>query len=188
MVLYSSMPKTPTDYSKSLIYKLCCKDPNITDIYIGSTTSLKHRKASHKACCNTETRKGYNNYKYKFIRENGTWENWDMILIEYYPCETKLQLERREREFIEKLKSSLNQTIPTRTYKEYREDFKEQRTAYNKKYREENREHRTAYNKKYRDDNKIKIECECGSIVLKYYLTEHKKTKKHQNYIKNNIV
>ena len=29
------------DYSKSVIYKLCCKDPTITDIYIGSTTNMK---------------------------------------------------------------------------------------------------------------------------------------------------
>ncbi len=34
------MTKKEIDYSKGLIYKLCCKDPTITDVYIGSTTSL----------------------------------------------------------------------------------------------------------------------------------------------------
>jgi len=42
------MPRTPIDYSKSIIYKICCNDINIIDIYIGSTTNFITRKAEHK--------------------------------------------------------------------------------------------------------------------------------------------
>ena len=122
------------DYSKGLIYKLCCKDTDITDIYIGSTTSLRHRKGRHKYCCNNEKGKDYNYNVYKFIRENGgNWENWDMVLVEYFPCETKLELEKKEREIIEQLKPTLNKNIPTRTDKEYREDNKEKKNYIIKK-------------------------------------------------------
>jgi len=34
------MPKVEIDYSQTIIYKICCKDPNITDIYIGHTSNL----------------------------------------------------------------------------------------------------------------------------------------------------
>jgi hypothetical protein len=39
------MPK----YEKAVVYKLCCDDPEITDIYVGSTCNFKVRKWNHKA-------------------------------------------------------------------------------------------------------------------------------------------
>jgi predicted GIY-YIG superfamily endonuclease len=42
------MPKVPIDYSKGFIYKLCCLDVNIKEIYIGSSTNFKQRKRHHK--------------------------------------------------------------------------------------------------------------------------------------------
>ena len=45
------------DYSKSMIYKLCCKDVNIKEIYVGSTTNLIKRKYQHKADCYNKNRK-----------------------------------------------------------------------------------------------------------------------------------
>ena len=47
------MPKVEIDYSQTIIYKICCKDPNITDIYIGHTSNFIQRKHNHKTnCCN----------------------------------------------------------------------------------------------------------------------------------------
>ena len=34
------------DYSKALIYKISCRDPSITDCYVGSTTNLIMRDGS----------------------------------------------------------------------------------------------------------------------------------------------
>ena len=90
------MPFKVSNYNNSLIYKLCCKDPSIEEIYVGSTTNFKQRKTSHKKSCNNENNKGYNLKVYKFIRDNGGFENWSMIQIEPYSCETKRELETLE--------------------------------------------------------------------------------------------
>jgi len=143
------------NYENGLIYKLCCKDANITDIYIGSTTSFRHRKSGHKSACNNENRKGYNRHVYKFIRENGGFLNWDMILVEYYPSKTKLQLEKREREIIENLKPTLNKTIPTRTGKEWYDDNKETMIRIKKNWRDNNKEKIKGY---YEENKEQKLE------------------------------
>lgn len=95
------MPKTNINYQNSLIYKICCKNPNIKDVYIGSTTNFKSRKNQHKSCCNNINNKSHNNYKYEFIRNNGGWNNWDMILIEKFPCNDSLELHKKEQEYID---------------------------------------------------------------------------------------
>jgi hypothetical protein len=80
------MPKTNINYSNTIIYKLCCKDLSITDIYVGHTTDMRKRKWGHKSNCNNEKIKNYNLNVYQFIRNNGGWDNWEMIEIEKYPC------------------------------------------------------------------------------------------------------
>jgi len=129
------------DYSNSIIYKLCCNDPNVTEIYVGSTTNFKSRKYCHKTNCNnnSEKNKNYNLKVYKFIRDNGGFQNWSMIMLEQYNCENKKQLQSRERYYIELLKSSLNNNIPTRTKQEYNIDNKDKLKEYQKKYQKEYR-------------------------------------------------
>jgi len=181
------------NYQNGLIYKLCCKDTDIKDFYIGSTTSFRHRKTNHKITCNNEKGRYYNYDVYKFIRENGGFSNWDMILIEYYKCDTKLELEKREREVIEKLNPTLNKQIPTRTKKEYQENNKEHFKNYQKEYREKNKEQIKKRDKEYHENNKEKrkekITCECGATITKCQFVRHTRSIKHQGYIvlKNNI-
>ena len=145
------------DYSKGLIYKLCCKDANITDIYIGSTTNFKQRKGLHKRSCNNEKDKAYNIKVYKCIRENGGWDNWDMIQIKTVNATDKRYLEAEERLVIEELKPSLNCCIPTRTMKEYYEENKDDIIAKQKAYNEANKEVINSYNKTYRESNRDAI-------------------------------
>ena len=194
------MPKNP-DYSKGMIYKLCCKDPQITEIYIGSTINKKNRKNTHKKCCNNSNEKDYNSYKYEFIRDNGGFENFDMILIEAFPCNSKNELISRERYWIETLKPKLNRNIPTRTQREwyeenktefnikqkkYREEHKEDFKKYQKKYREKNKDKINKKSKEYREENKDKIKkyyekikCEkCNCFISKCNLKRHQKTMK----------
>jgi len=160
-------------YENSVIYKLVHKnDQDNKNIYIGSTTNFRNRKTQHKDFCNNENKESYNRPVYKFIRENGGWNEWEMIAIETYPCESKRELEIRERFHIETLKSKLNRVIPTRTNAEYREDNKEI-IAHKKKedytnnveykllkqkiYYENHKEEKKEYDKKYRLKNKDKI-------------------------------
>ena len=186
------MPRLPIDYSRTIIYKLCCKDPSITDIYVGHTTDVIRRKRQHKYCCNTENKK-YNFYVYQFIRDNGGWDNFDMIVIEELSCENKYQAEQRERYWLEELKATLNKQVPTRTIQEYREEYREQKQEYNKEYYETNKEQILEQQKEYKEQNKEtinekakeKIVCECGSNVRKSDLARHRKSQKHLDYLNN---
>jgi len=191
------MTKKPIDYSKSCIYKLCCRDTNITDCYVGSTTNFRSRKSQHKSKCNKENNKAYNFKVYQFIRDNGGWNNWDIVLIEKVNVNDGYELHKQERKYIEELNSTLNQVIPTRTVKEYRENNKDKIKDKIKEYREENKDKIKEYRennkdkiKEYYEKNKDKIskiksekvECPiCNSIVCKGYLTQHKKSKKCMN-------
>ena len=144
------------DFSKGFIYKLCCNDVDITEIYVGSSTNFKQRKKCHKGGCNNENLKQYNYYVYQFIRENGGFENWSMIEIIKYPCETKRELETKEREYIELLKASLNKNKPTRTKKEWNEENKDKVLESSRKKYKNNKEKLLEKSKEYYDNNKEK--------------------------------
>jgi hypothetical protein len=126
------------NYGNGLIYKLCCNDTNIKEEYVGSTTDFTERKRCHKKNCNNPNSKQYNINVYKFIRDNGGFENFCMIQIEKYPCDSKRELETRERYWIETLESKLNCKIPTRTPKEWRVENSDKILEYSKEWRVEN--------------------------------------------------
>ncbi len=196
------MPFKESNYANSLIYKLCCKDPNIEEIYVGSSTNFKQRKASHKKNCYNENSRKYKMKVYQFIRDNGGWDNWNMIQIEPYSCETKRELEKREEELRKELKASLNMAScygfdkqrNKETQKKYRELHKEDIKDHRKKYYEENKEAIKDKVRKYHQDNrekileenKEKITCECGSIFRKKEKARHQRSNKHQSFILEN--
>jgi len=196
------MPKKPIDYANSSIYKLCCRDTDITDCYVGSTTNFRSRKCQHKSSCNKENNRDYDRKVYQFIREHGGWENWDMILIEKVNVNDGNELHKEERKWIEQLNSTLNCRIPTRTDKEYREENKDKITERKKEYYFDNKEivkerYKEYYkknknellekSKNYYENNKNKvkerhskkIQCLiCNSIINRRGLKEHQKTMK----------
>jgi hypothetical protein len=102
------MPKEPINYSKSIIYKIYCNNPEVKEIYIGSTTNFKNRKNQHKNTCYNKNNNAYNLKKYSYIRDNGGWDNFSMIPIIEYPCENKFQLMIKEEEYRKELKATLN--------------------------------------------------------------------------------
>jgi predicted GIY-YIG superfamily endonuclease len=172
------------NYGETIIYKLCCKNPEIKNIYVGHTTNFRRRKWEHKSDCENENKKCYNFNVYSFIRENGSFDNWDMIQIEKYPCENKLQAHQRERYWIENLNANLNCSIPTRSDQEYK-----------KIYYDENRDGLLDKQKKYREQNrdkilekskmkKVKVICECGCEIFKHNMPIHLNTKKHSSLMK----
>ena len=172
------------DYSQAKIYKIECNMTN--EVYYGSTTqSLGMRLAIHKYSKQCRAID---------IIDRG---NFNMKVLEEYPCNSKKELETRERWYIEN-NQCINKIIPTRTRKEYYKDNKEKRQAYDKQRTELKRE----YDKEYREDNKedikqkkkkyykankekikayesTKIKCECGCEVSQSKLSRHKKTKRH---------
>ena len=174
------------DYQKAKIYKLW--SPQGNEIYIGSTVNaLERRKLQHKQkkdCCS------------KLLFEK--YDDVRIEIIEIYPCENKMELNRREGEHIRN-NNCINKRIEGRTKKEYLEDNKEKIKEEKKEYYENNKEKRKEqmkeYNKEYKQNNKEKIKeymkeynskkvtCECGCEVRRYYLTQHKRTIKHTNFI-----
>ena len=114
------MPRLPMDYERTIIYKIVCNDLKIKECYVGATTEFTKRKNSHKHRYNE-----INEIKvYQFIRTNGGWDNWTMVMVEQYPCKSKLESDKRERHWIETLKAELNNNIAGRTKQEYYEDNK----------------------------------------------------------------
>ena len=118
------------NYNNTVIYKIKHnEDYDDLNIYIGSTTNFRGRKNQHKTCCNNENCRDYNYPIYKYIRDNGGWDQFVMVLIEEYSCNCKNEKEIRERYYIDLLKPKLNKQIPTRTAKEYRDDNKEKKKS-----------------------------------------------------------
>ena len=155
------MPKQNIDYSKIIIYKIVCKDLNIQDVYVGSTSDFRRRKCEHKRRCNAITDSAYNHKKYIIIRENGGWDNWDMIEIEKYPCNDGNEARQRERYWYESLQSTLNTLYPNKSKKEY----------FTERYQNKKEE--------IEAKKRIIIECECGCLIQKTHRSAHIKTFKH---------
>ena len=171
-------------YTNSIIYKLCHQDDlENNNIYVGSTTNFRNRKFKHKNNCYNKNCKEYYFPLYKYIRDNGNWNEWKMIPIEVYPCNSKNELEVRERYHIELLKSKLNKKIPTRSVKERYENNKEKIDEYKKQYRQKHKEERAEYDKIYREDNKEKL----AEQKKQYYeANKDQLAEKYKKYRKNN--
>jgi hypothetical protein len=194
------MPKTAIDYSKTQIYKLKHKDDyNDENIYVGHTTNWVKRKYHHNWCCKSENNKEYGEKKYKYIRENGGWDEWIMDWIENYPCNNEREAQAREQYHIDLNNSRLNEVRAFTTQeehrerrREYKEENKEKLKEDNKNWYENNKGNHRQKAKKWYDNNqdkvKEKITCECGCIDLKYGLKRHITSKKHIEGLNKNIV
>ena len=176
------------NYNNTVIYKIKHnEDYDDLNIYVGSTTNFRCRKCEHKSNCNHENCKDYNLKIYQYIRDNGGWDQFVMVLIEEYPCNSKNEKEIRERYHIDILKPKLNCNIPTRTKKEYKNNNKEKIREQSKIYYENNKDEINEKKKEYYKNNKHKrsekITCQCGSIVRKDNIKQHEKSLKHKNFI-----
>jgi hypothetical protein len=185
------------DYKNGKIYKLVCNTTGLQ--YVGSTTStLAKRLYGHKGSYKLYQEGAGNYITSAKIIENG---NYDIVLVEDYPCDSKDQLHARERYWIEKL-DCVNKNVPNRTVKQYYVDNKVEILTHKQKYYEVNKgtisERKRKYyaqnlgvrkenDRKYYESNREKIlqklketlVCECGVTVTKPYYSKHIKTQKH---------
>ena len=63
------------DYSATIIYTIRCKNPTITDLYVGHTTDFVKRRYAHRQLSLTQ-----GNKLYEMIRNNGGWEKTLLII------------------------------------------------------------------------------------------------------------
>jgi hypothetical protein len=159
------------DYNKGKIYTIRCReDPSL--IYVGSTTQpLSQRWTDHKSKCNNEKSKEYNRLLYKNMRELGQ-DKFYIELHEYYPCENKEQLNRKEGQVIRESHSTLNKLVAGRTFQEYRNENKEKIKNLSKKYSENNKE-------KIKEYQSTVFLCVCGCSITKGSIARHERTSKH---------
>ena len=78
------MPKIEIDYSNTIIYKIICKDSNVTDVYVGHTTNFVQRKYAHKQGCINNKSPNYKCKLYEVIRNNNGWDNWHMEIVNFF--------------------------------------------------------------------------------------------------------
>jgi len=135
-----------SNYNNSKIYKIV--DNTNNNIYVGSTKQkyLSLRLASHK-----------NDYK-RYLRGEKTFltsfdiiknNDYDIILLELVNCNSKDDLHKKERYYIETL-DCINKVIPGRTQKEYKKVNKECCQKSCKKYYEKYKDKTLRHQKKMR--------------------------------------
>ena len=177
------MPRAQ-DFSQSVIYHIRNKVTKEV-IYVGSSTSFQQRKAAHKNQCNNPNGNRYHLKFYVYIRENGNWDCFEIIPVEFLKLENKTQLEIAEQAEMDKQDNLKNKQKAHRT----KEDIKEQI----KEYRETHKEYSKEYSKEYYEKNKDKIsaqrkekqECPiCKSKVRYDSMARHKRSDKCKSFIK----
>ena len=106
------MPKTEIDYSNTIIYKITCKNPAITDVYVGHTTNFVQRKHAHKQSCLNIKAPNHKCKLYEVIRNNGGWANWQMEIINFFNCVDHYAARKKEQEYFILLNATLNSIEP----------------------------------------------------------------------------
>jgi hypothetical protein len=142
------------DYKNGKIYSL--RSPHTDKVYVGSTTQpLFKRLSKHRGnyyCWKRGTDKRYNTSFEIFDYGDAFIE-----LIEEYPCENKMLLNKREGEIIRSMEcvnkvknGGINKRGDTSYYNRlWREQNKEKVKQYKKDYREKNKDKINEYQRKY---------------------------------------
>jgi group I intron endonuclease len=168
-------------YTKARVYKLT--NDQTDDEYVGSTCNpLYKRLGQHKADSTKERCK--NRPLYQLMNKIGK-QNFQMVLLEEYPCENREQLRARESYYIKLLKPTLNKIDAVTN--------NEKRAQYAKDYYKENSNKIVEYSRLYREKNGDRISarrnqpylCECGSVITLCGKGHHAQTAKHKSYISN---
>jgi len=201
------------DYKNGKIYRLVCNKTGLQ--YIGSTTQrLSKRLYLHKLHFK-EYENGYKapdgknrGYVKSFdILKNGDYE---IVLIEVYPCDSKNDLERRERYWIESM-DCVNKVIPTRSKKEYKQNNREAIQEYMRNWNEKNKDRLVEYRQTYEKEKRERPEnyydtrkdyykeryqgkrdqylesclCDCGVKYTKVNEKRHQRSNKHQKWVES---
>ena len=193
-------------YENGKIYKIT--DISYTLTYYGSTTeALCRRMVKHRAAYKAYKNEGKGKHvtAYKLFDEFGL-ENCKIELVELCPCASKMELERKEGEYI-KNNDCVNKMIMERAIEEYHQEYRENNKAIiaqkSKEYRTLNvlltckkewyainAEHAREQKHQYYEDNKERIRARqkepficnlCGGRYQRNAKASHCRAMKHQN-------
>ncbi len=138
------MPRK-TDFSNCYIYHIV--DSNKVVHYVGSTSNINSRKSKHKYECCHENRPNYYYNIYKYIRENGGWDSFEIVpirRIQNISNTTDLRIaEKEEMEKFTGLKNMIGSyTSPEEHLEQMRnwnQNNKERKKESDRKWREKNK-------------------------------------------------
>lgn len=187
-------------YDDVIIYKLSCKNASILPFYIGSTTDLYSRIATHKHACNVRKK---NRYLYSFINDFGGFENWKFDILAHHKKKNLKEKRDLEKSFLEMYNPQLNKAVIGRTPKEYAETFKEKIAITNSICHRKNLEKRRKYlrenyhrnrdkyllsikktmeknKEKYKQHRIFKVNCLCGCNTTYQHRHNHRRTNLHK--------
>ena len=177
------MPRAQ-DFSQSVIYHIRNKVTKEV-IYVGSSTSFQQRKATHKHRCTNSNHIEYNRHCYVYIRENGGFDCYEVIPVEFLKLENKTQLVIAEQAEMDKQDNLKNKQKAHRTEEGHRK--------YNKEYYETHKEQLKEYKGEYYEKNKEEInrrknepiECSiCKSKTCRNNMSRHQQSAKCKSFIK----
>lgn len=162
-------------YANGKIYKIICiEDPD--QFYIGSTClTIQQRWQSHK---NSSRNPKKNKTKlYRTINDKGL-DKYVIELVEDYPCESHLELRKREDHFILQLKPTLNTSRAWISVEESKENMDHYQQVYRVEKTEIIRERQAIY----RANNKATIHRKkacplCGRVVTQKLMKRHQRSK-----------
>jgi hypothetical protein len=163
-----------TDYKNGLIYTI--RSPHTEKIYIGSTC----QRMSKRLYTHRHNYKAYKNGTSTYITSYKILELGDeyIELLEAYPCNSRIELHKREGELIREYKDiCVNKIIAGRTRKEYYEDNIE----HAKKYRQDNKEY-------IKQNKATKHMCYCGIPYRRDNIPRHNKSNRHIKYMLNPFI
>jgi hypothetical protein len=144
------------------IYKIYCRDSEITECYVGSTEDFHKRCKNHKSVCNNENDSKHNLKVYKYIRANLGMDNF--IIEQIIDCELEDRYDA-ELYYFKLFKATLNSHFPKRSKTQHYIDNREQ----------------------IREQQNQTHNCECGATYTQSHKARHNKTKKHKDYINSKL-
>ena len=117
------------------IYKLIKKDATNDDIvYIGSTEDINDRMSKHKHSCNNLNSYKSNYKVYKYIRENGGWDEWTYEIIDEVEVALRDDASKYEGDYILKYDATnkLNDVVAGRCLGKTKNEYHKEKYERNK--------------------------------------------------------
>ena len=183
------------------MYKMSCvyiiRHKNSNDCYIGSTKQFDTRIRQHISNIDDEKRNCYNYKLYTFIRENGGWDNFDMVKVCDCEEDERIKMEQHHIDFIKpslNCKNAFGEDIEKRNEyaREYSRNYrKNNREVVNEKlkiYYKNNKEKFRLYKRENKDiinekKKQKRYTCECGSELRWVDKARHIRSLKHQRFL-----
>ena len=160
---YEEVKEWPETYEIE-IYKLQHKTNEKLERYVGCTKDFKTRRKCHKTKCNNPNTREYNYPVYKYIREHGGWNEWEMTCLATEYVENKEEQTNIENQYITLMNATLCKQKPGAWQ-------------------------RAGGKKAYKHDYDIKHgllgnsqPCPCGGDFTKKHEREHKRAPMHTRY------